>query len=184
MKTTALAIIALTTSLLSGTAFAQAYVGAAVGSVKADIDCAGTISCDNSSSGFKLIGGYKFTPNIAAELSYFDFGKAKARVNLPPVADLEMTAKAFALGVAFSGNFNPSFYGVARLGVANVKAEVAIVGAGSDSATKTHPYFGLGVGYRLSKALSVDLAADFSKAEYAGEQANLRMLSVGLNYAF
>ena len=184
MKRIAFALLALSTSLVCGTAFAQAYVAGAVGSAKADIDCAGTLSCDNTSTGFKLIGGYKFTPNIAGELSYFDFGKAKARVNVPPVADLEMTAKAFALGVAFSGNFNDAFYGVARLGVASVKAEITVVGVGSDSDTKAQPYFGLGVGYRLSKTLSVDLAADFSKAEYAGEKADVRMISLGLNYAF
>ena len=184
MKRTAFAILALATSMVSGTAFAQAYVAAAVGSAKADIDCAGTVSCDNTGTGLKVIGGYKFTPNLAGELSYFDFGKARASVNMPPVANLELTAKAFALGVAFSGNFNDAVYGVARLGVASVKSEVTVVGAGSDSETKAQPYFGLGLGYRFSKALSVELGADFSKAEYSGEKADVRMISLGLNYAF
>lgn len=184
MKRTAFAILALTASVVCGNVSAQTYVGGAVGSVKADIDCAGTLSCDNTSTGFKLIGGYKFTPNIAGELSYFDFGKAKASVNLPPLANLELTAKAFGLGVAFSGNFGDAFYGVARVGIASVKAEATVVGVGSDSSTKTQPYFGLGLGYRLTKTLSVDLAADFSKAEYAGEKANVRLVSLGLTYAF
>ncbi len=184
MKRTALAFLALSASLVGASAFAQAYVAGAVGSARADIDCAGTVSCDNSSTGFKLIGGYKFTPNIAGELSYFDFGKAKASVNLPPLANLELTAKAFALGVAFSGNLNDAVYGVARIGVASVKAEATVVGVGSDSDTKAQPYFGLGLGYRLSKAMSVELGADFTKAEYGGEKADLRMITVGLNYGF
>ena len=49
------------------------YAGAGIGSTKVGDDISGV---DESDTGFKIFGGYNFTQNWAAEVSYFDLGEA------------------------------------------------------------------------------------------------------------
>jgi OOP family OmpA-OmpF porin len=67
----------LAASLASGAAFAQVgpYVGASVGQSNYSINCSGT--CDKTDIGFKIFGGYMFTPYLGAELDYGWYGTAK-----------------------------------------------------------------------------------------------------------
>lgn len=179
MKKTALSIAAAVLMLSSG-AFAQGYVGAGAGWGKVDVDCAGTTTCDTTSTGWKLFGGYKFDPHWGIEVNYFDFGKAKATVG---AAAGEIKATGLGVGGALFGQFSPSWTGVARLGIASTKAKVSGPLA-SDSETGTNAYVGLGVSYLLSRNLSIDGAIDFSRVKYLGEKADVRLVSVGLTYAF
>jgi OmpA-OmpF porin, OOP family len=188
MRKTALSVAALALMLSSG-AFAQGYVGIGGGPTKANIDCSGTLTCDTTSTGFKLFGGYKFSPNWGAEVNYFDFGKAKFTVSDggSGIIPLDLKGTGFGAGVAFFGQFAPDWSGVARLGVASTKAKGSAVVSGvsgSVSESSTNPYFGLGVSYALSKAVTLDGAIDFSKLKFAGESANVRMLSIGVTFGF
>jgi OmpA-OmpF porin, OOP family len=188
MKKTLLSLLTVSALALSSAASAQGYVGLGVGTTNLNADCAGTSSCDKTGTGFKLFGGYKYTPNIAAELVYFDFGKAKATI--PDVGgplNGEIKTSAIGLGAAFMGPFAPEWSGVARLGIARVKGKVSASQgsrSASDSENSTQAYFGLGVGYALSKNASVDLSADFSKSKFSGESGNVRMIGIGLTYGF
>lgn len=194
MKRTALSLAAAAL-MLSSAAFAQGYVGIAGGASKVDVDCAGTTTCDTTSTGWKLFGGYKFTPNWAAEVGYFDFGKAKFAGSNVTTGNItaEVKGTGFGAGVALSGEFAPSWTGVARLGVASVKAKVSgtvtggtltPAGSISDSETSTNAYFGLGVGYLIAKNMSIDGAMDFSRGKWQGEKADVRLVSIGLTYSF
>jgi OOP family OmpA-OmpF porin len=183
MKKTILAIAAVT-SLLASSAFAQGYAGVAVGQGHVNLDCSGTTSCSDNGTGFKVFGGYKFTPNIAAEVTYFDFGKASAAA---PGLGLDLRTTALGVGAAFMADFAPQWSGVARLGVASVrmKGDATLFGAsGSTSESSTQAYVGLGVGYEISKGLSVNGSMDFSRGKIAGETGNIRLISVGLTQAF
>jgi len=194
MKRTALSIAAMAL-MLSSAAFAQGYVGVAGGPSKIDVDCAGTTTCDTTSTGWKLFGGYKFTPNWAAEVGYFDFGKAKFTGSDVTTGNVTADVKGSGLGVgvALSGEFAPSWTGVARLGVASVKAKVSATATGgtlvpagtsSDSETSTNAYFGVGIGYLISKNMSIDGAIDFSRGKWQGEKADVRLVSIGLTVGF
>lgn len=185
MKKLVLALASTAALLASPAVWAQAYVGLGIGSADIDANCTGAASCDTSNAGGKLFGGFKFAPNLAAELSYFDYGKAKA--SGPGAASGEIKATGWGAGVTYVGEFAPQWLGVARLGVARNKADVSgTVGSftSADSKTSTQPYGGLGVGYAVSKNLSVDVALDVSRVKYANEKANVRLLSVGLTYGF
>lgn len=189
MKKHSRAVLAAAALLVAGGASAQTYVGLAAGATNADIDCTGTTRCDNKDTGFKVFGGYRFTPNIAGELSYFNFGKATASVVVPPfgLVDGEFKTGGFGVGVAFSGAFAPGWSGVARVGIASLESKISVAASGvsgAESDTQAAAYFGLGLGYALTKSLSLDLAADFSKGEFDGEKADVRLISVGLTYAF
>ena len=79
MKKIFLALAAVS-SLAGASAFAETgYIGGAVGQSHFNADCSGTTDCKTNDTGYKLFGGYKFSPNLAGEVNYFDFGKADVR---------------------------------------------------------------------------------------------------------
>jgi OOP family OmpA-OmpF porin len=188
MNKTLLSIAAAAALLLSSGAFAQGYAGIGAGTTKLSFDCAGLTTCDTSSTGWKLFGGYKFSPNWGAELNYFDFGKAKGTLDtVAGILSADVKATGLGAGVAFFGDFSPDWRGVARLGVASMKAVAnGNLGgtAATDSETSTNAYYGLGVSYLISKNLSIDGAWDVSKVKQGGESATVRLLSIGLTYGF
>jgi OmpA-OmpF porin, OOP family len=185
-----LRIAAAVLLMSASAAFAQAYVGAGIGPSHINVDCAGTVTCDRSDTGFKLFGGWRFSGGLAGELTYFDWGKARATVNLPEVglATGELTGKGIGLGLAYFAPFTTQWQGVVRVGIASNKATgTGTLGDGSSgsiSETSTQPYLGLGIGYLLRKNLSIDAALDISRLELLGGRANTRLLTVGLTYSF
>jgi OOP family OmpA-OmpF porin len=185
MKKTVLAFAALA-ALASGSAFAQqAYVGGAVGQSHVNLDCSGVPNCTTNDTGYKVFGGYKFTPNLAGELTYFDWGKASGSSG---AARAEVRGTGFGLGVAFMGDMAPQWSAVGRLGVATNKAkgEGTFNGAVvvSDSETKTTAYAGVGIGYAVTPQMTIDAALDFSNLELSGEKGNVRLFSVGVTFKF
>jgi len=185
---------------LSAGAFAQtaqpaqsAYALIAAGSSRFGVDCAGTTSCDKTDTGWKVFGGYRFTPNWAAEVGYFDFGKAKATLNDAQlgVVSAAVESTAIGLGVAFHQDLAADWPCVARLGVASVKTRVSasVTGAsGNDSDRSANGYVGLGIGYRLSRIVSADLAWDYTRSKYnkngLDASGNVNMVSLGLTVGF
>ena len=181
-------LLALAVLGFSAAASAQTYGSVSAGVSKQDIDCTGASTCDDKGTAFKVLGGYKFMPNLAAELGYFDFGKVRGADS---GASLEAKTNGFGGGVAFHLDFNPSWSGVARLGAARMKTKLnATLGglSGSDSDTNTALYGGLGVGYRVSPTVTIDGAWDFSKAKYnkngVDEDWNVNAFSVGVTFGF
>jgi OOP family OmpA-OmpF porin len=185
MKKTLSVLALAAASMFSSAAMAQAYVGGAVGTGHVNLDCDGATSCDNDSTAFKVLGGYNFGNGLAAELGYISFGKATA-------SDAGLSAEAKAtglmLGVAFHAPLANDFGLTGRLGMINMKTEitgtVAGVGSASDSETNIKPYFGFAVTYAVAKNLKLEAGADFSRAEYDGEDASVRTLTAGLRFDF
>lgn len=175
---------------LSGAASAQSVYGVvSLGSSRLDLDCTGATSCDKTDTAYKLLGGYKFSPNFAVEAGVLGFGKARAS-DATVAADISNTA--IGGGVAFHQDLAANWNFVARLGLASVKTKlsgtVAGFGSVSDSDTNVAPYAGVGIGYKLSKTVSVDGAMDFSRSKYdkngVNESGNLSAVSIGLTFAF
>lgn len=176
--------VALAALAFSAAASAQGYVVVSAGSSTLDVDCTGTTSCDDSGNGFKLLGGYKFQPNMAAEFVYFDFGKATASVG---AANAEIKNSAFGGGLAYHQSIGANWPFVARLGIAQVKTTISgsVPGfSASDSESNIALYGGLGIGYRLSPAVSIDGTWDFSKSKYGDDSGNLSVISVGFTFWF
>ncbi|HET9977061.1 MAG TPA: outer membrane beta-barrel protein [Burkholderiaceae bacterium] len=172
----------------SAAASAQGYGVISVGTARLDADCAGTTSCDKTGTAFKLMGGYKFAPNLAWEVGYFDFGKARAADG--SVAG-EIKTNAFGGGVAFHQDLSSAWNFVARGGLARVKTKITgTVGSASasDSDNSVQPYLGLGIGYKLNKTMSIDGAWDFTRSKYdkngATFKGNVNAFSLGLSFGF
>jgi OmpA-OmpF porin, OOP family len=181
-------LIALAALAFSTAASAQnAYLSGSVGWSTISFDC-NAASCDKSDVGWKILGGYKFTPNIAGEIVYFDFGKASLS---DPTGNGEISNTAWGGGVAFHGDLSPTWNAVARIGLANVSTELNGSYFGSlsgDSDSSTQFYLGLGAGYKLSKTASVDFVWDWSKGKYdkngINESGNANVFSIGMTFGF
>ena len=200
MKKTLLSLAAGVALLATSGAYAQGYIGGAFGWTDVGIDCAGTIDCDTSDTGYKVYGGYRFANQFAVELAYFDWGKANASGSLiddgtraSPLATSskfsgDVAAEGFGIGVAYFLPFSPEWSGVARLGVTQTDAKLSVSGYGSVSNKDPYAYYGLGVAYHFNKNLALTGEADFSRAKYGAEgaydTANVRLLSIGLSYLF
>lgn len=169
----------------SAAASAQAYGVISVGTSRLDVDCAGTTACDKSDTAVKLLGGFKFTPNLAGEFGYFDFGKATATVG---GLDVGVKTTAFGGGVAFHTDLSPDWNFVARAGVAQVKTKISGGGV-SDSDNNTKLYGGLGVGYKINKTTSIDGSWDTTTSRYNKNgndtgNANVNSFNIGLTFGF
>ena len=170
-------------------AFAQGYVTLSGGPTKLDSDCTGTTRCDNTGTGFKLLGGYKFTNEIAVEAGYLNFGKASATVVVPGAGSVDLAIKTagFGGGIAVMAPIANDWLFAARLGLAQVKAKAdGRVGNATVSLSDSNPqlYAGLAFGYRFNKNASIDLSFDSSRSEFEGEKANVTMFGVGLTFSF
>jgi OOP family OmpA-OmpF porin len=80
MKTKFALISAFLFSIFSPVLSAEAlgnpwYIGAGVGQSEVDDFCSGVSNCDDTDTGWKLFGGYRFTQYVAIEAGYVDFGK-------------------------------------------------------------------------------------------------------------
>ena len=198
---------------LSAGASAQATYGVvSVGSSRLNVDCTGTTTCDKTGTAYKLLGGYKFSPNFAAEAGFFGFGKAKAS---DPTVTAEIANTAFGAGVAFHQDLSADWNLVARVGLASMKTKITgtvvgvavgavrvdqpaararvlglapTIGTVSDSDRNVTPYAGLSIGYKIAQGVSLDGALDFSRSKYnkngLNESGNLSAVSIGLTFGF
>lgn len=182
-KALAVAAAVMASSAASSAEHGLGYVGAAGGIGQADINCAAGASCDDTDFGFKLYGGLRLDKNLAIEGTYFNFGTGTFG-NVAGNDFADITGSSFGLGVAFSHDFTSWLSGTARLGLARNKAEYDLYGVGSDHKTVTQPYFGLAVGFRVSRMFTIDAGFDMTKFEYGGEKVETQLYSVGANLRF
>lgn len=184
MNTTKAALLAAATFLAMGSAQAQSYVGFAAGQSKLDASCAGTTSCDTSGTGFRLYGGYGLGGGWALELGYADLGEAKATAD--GIA-IKLKGTALQFGGAYQMPLGGDWGLGLRLGVASVKGKVtgSVEGvSGSDSDSSTQLYAGIGLTYALSKTSQLELAFDTTRAEFAGEKADVNSFTLGVRFGF
>jgi hypothetical protein len=136
----------------SAGAMAQAYVGAEVG--QTDIDGA------DEDIGLKFVGGFKFHPNVAAELGFgMMYDKGGAEVN---------TLEAVAVGMFPVAN---QISVIGKLGFANVDTD--------PGERKTEITWGIGAQYDFSR--NIGLRALWQRYE---TDAEIDYLAVGVIWTF
>lgn len=195
---------------LSGHAAAQFYVGGALGRVNHDMDRAdwtnarSSTTYDETDNGFKLYGGYKFSPTWAIEGGYASLGDYKATAtSRAPVDTGNASVKVrtwtlFAVGtLPIASGF--SVMGKAGIAMNNSKMSFSSRGLAynatdSGSANKTSFAWGVGASYAITPKLSARVEYEnFGKAgdsnngfTTAGKTSDSKptMWSIGLNYAF
>jgi len=185
MRCLTLVIAACLASATSPTVSAQAHFGLGLGRASINIDCTGASACDKSGNGGKLLAGYRFAPNLGAELSYHDFGKAES--SGPAAAAGSVRATAWGLGLAYVDEVAPRWLAGGRLGVARTRSRLSgVIGPANAAGSKAsvQPLLGLVLGYELSPYLTFDVVLDFTRVKVGNVTSNARLLSAGLTYGF
>lgn len=173
----ALALVAATA--LAEPAAAQAYVGGTLGASKVNDGCAGApagVTCDDSSTAWRILGGYQFHPHFAGEMAYHALGKVSAT---GPGGTADAKAHAFEmLGVGSLPLGPVSLYG--KLGVysAEIRGGGAAAGLRGSSSDLT-----LGAGVQWEATRNVGLRAEWQRYLDVGG-ADFDLLSVGFIYRF
>lgn len=155
----------------------------------------GLSSSDKGGSNqWRLQGGYRFSPNLAVEGGFIDFGKAKYTATYSG-GSAQGKVKASGVDVAavlslpVTDDF--SVFGKAGVVAARVKTSLsadapANAASGSSSSTVVRPLLGLGASYKLTQ--NVDLRADIDHVSGLGKSATGKMsdnmFSMGLGYNF
>ncbi len=136
----------------------QAYIGASVGQSDFKIDTTGATSADTKDTGYKLFGGWMFTPSAAS---------------LPGLGTVGVTGKAsgFSLaGVAALPLGDASLF--AKAGFAQVRGEIEArtpFGNASQSESSLQPTFGVGASYALTSNLSARVEWERVRVRYADD---------------
>ena len=175
----------LAASLASGAAFAQSpgvgpYVGGSIG--LSDYDWSGGCvgDCDKTDIGFKLYGGYMFTPNFGAEIGYGGFGKAK--VSVPNVGNAELKSSGFhGFLTAQYPIDNWALFG--KLGFAWLDNEVEANNF-SDSDSSTKLAWGLGATYMFNPNWGLRGEYENYDYDFRGETDSITMWSLSIQYKF
>lgn len=168
-------------------AFAQGYLGAAVGSTSPDEEGF------DSDNGFKFTGGYRINKNIALEASYVDLGEFEADDDLVAAAEYLSGTSLNGVSVEITGielsviGFAPVSDVVAlfaRVGVFNWDADLVVettfYGSGSVSEDGSDPF--LGAGIQLDVSERVAIKAEFVR--YDAYEGDVDFMGAGLHIKF
>ncbi|MDD5329422.1 MAG: outer membrane beta-barrel protein [Sulfuricella sp.] len=166
------------------------YVGLSGGQSKTEVgggdinSAIGTTggSVDDTDTGWKAFLGYQFSPNIAVEAGYVDFGK----FNFSSAAgngDLKTSNSGYidAVGILPFQNF--SIFG--KLGAYTIKTELNGAGVSNSHTTNDWTY-GVGAGYDFTRNLGVRV--EWERFNGVGDNSttkgDLDLASVGVLYKF
>lgn len=111
-------------------------------------------SIDKKDTQFGIAAGYRFSPFVAVELGYLDFGKAKISASYLGIGvNAEGKANTIHASVLLAAPIADvwSIYG--RLGAARTDRKITASASGlsiSDSEKKSEALFGIGFGYAFS----------------------------------
>lgn len=117
-RTVLIALATLTVPSLAVAAEEPWYVGA--GAMESDL---GFLDLDESATGWKVFGGYRFTRKIAAEAGYLDTGDAEETIE---GVDVTLGAKGSHVSVVASWPIGEVFALHARAGIINWEAELTL----------------------------------------------------------
>lgn len=191
----------------SGAPDAGWYGGVNIGQASAKIDnanitsnllgsgfAASSISNDDSDTGYKLFGGYKFNRNFALEGGYFDLGRFGFTATTLPAGTLKGSIKLKGVNLDALGilPFNQKFSAFGRVGVNYAEASDSFSGTGAVNVLNTNPSkseanlkFGAGLQYDFTKALGMRFEAErYRISDAVGSKGDIDLLSVGLVYRF
>lgn len=191
LKKNLFASLMLVAGLVVGaSASAQVYVAGTVGQAKWNADCKQSgVSCDQTGNSYKVIGGYNIDKNFAFETSYFSLGKMKATASSGGITGF---AEAKGTGFEFAGvvkhDFNETFAGFARIGVARVSvdttASVPSMLTMSADTHSTQPVVGFGLNYKVSKEIALRGEIETRRVKIGDEKSSVNNFSVGVQYTF
>lgn len=200
MKKVLFSLLFLVLAALGLPALAQAplsgfYVGGSFGLAEARSVCntnwlpAGTTvgGCDKKDMGWKVYGGYQFTPHWGAEVGYVDFGKQRWGVAIggvtPAIAEAE--TKAWQLAATGTLPIVPEFGVFGKLGLYGSDMDVRANNI-SANGNSTDYMWGLGAQWYFGRNWSMRL--EFERFNNAGNSSigttDYDLISIGAMFRF
>jgi len=204
--TPALAALATGLLVLSASAHAEdqaqtqtgAYVGASVGQAEYVDACAdvGSLaasagqpsSCNDKDFAFKIYGGYRFLPWLAAEIGYTNPGKTTATIGSASAEIKGWLVPIYAVGILPIANDRVWLMGKAGGVYWDLKASASGPGGSVSESDNGFSFaYGLGAQYNFNPHLGV--RAEFEVFHDVGNenttgQGDIRMWSVGVVWRF
>lgn len=162
------------------------YAASSLGLMYSGQDCDGTLLCEKQRIGGKMFGGYRFTPNLAAEVGFFYLGRFNAtqdaNVNPTPGSRTAFNVRdrAVSLGIDWSNEMFGILRQHIRFGVARVTTygtESFSAGPQEFSEHKVVPYLGLGLSYQVTEYIRLYSSYDTMRNK---RNENFHMFSLGL----
>jgi OOP family OmpA-OmpF porin len=172
----------------SAQSMSNTYVGVGVGSSNIKLnatDVAGNTGKDESDSGYKIFGGYRFNQTWAAEAAYTNLGDATVSF---PGASAKGEASSWSLAAVGTLPLSGGFSLLGKLGVTENKFKTSGSAAGANATkNKTDMLWGIGASYAFSPRVSARLEwEDYGKFgdQNTTGRAKADMLSVSVVYGF
>lgn len=177
-------LTALLLGLAGISAQAQGFAGIAAGSSRADLDCAGTLTCDRNDTAWKLYGGYMFHPNFGAQAEAYRQGRAKFTASLADgsVATGEFKGEGVGLyGLALAKDGIWSVFGKAGVLSSRVTGAARVQDiSGSRRETHTHFGWGAGMGVDWTKNIGARLEYERLRGRLLGESVDVDQVTAGI----
>lgn len=137
----------------------------------------GVNGCNDTDTLYRVAGGYQYTPEWGAEVSYADYGKAGAGMLLGATVDWQVSG--FQLSGTGTFPAGDAIFFLAKLGVARLKLNLS--GGTSATATSTKLAFGIGAQYDITRNISA--RAQYEYLGIVGDNntgtSTVTLLSVG-----
>jgi OOP family OmpA-OmpF porin len=150
--------------------------------------------CDKKDIGWKIYGGYQFTPHWGAELGYLDFGKQRWGVAIGGVTPATAEAEAKVWQLAATGTlplvpgnsiYSPGFGVFGKVGLHRSDIDVS---AGGISANGSSTDWMWGLGARWDFTRNVSMRIEWERFNNAGNNTigttDLEMLSISAKFRF
>ena len=164
------------------------YGAANIGIVEAPgYECQGAAVCEHAKTAGKFFGGWRFTPNLAAEVSYYYLGRFQAteggKIAATSIASRELKNKAVAVGIDWSGELFQVLTQHIRFGLAHVSTEGTVsYGNGTTASVNqgnTKPYVGLGLSYQFNEHVRFYQSYDYLQNK-GGEHFHVFSMGLGI----
>jgi OOP family OmpA-OmpF porin len=163
------------------------YVGGSIGQTTASDGCSGIIvpgvTCNDSDTAWRILGGYRVNPNLSVELGYQDLGKVRATgfgVNG------EVTANVWELVAVGTLPLRNRFSLYGKIGGYRGDTQLRSNAGFSGSDTNTDLTFGIGGRYDLSP--QVAFRAEYQTYQSVGGDtvgtSDFDVISVGVLFNF
>ena len=211
-RTLSLALFAVLGTVASPWVMAQdsttgPYIGANIGGTRAKFNNDSVNSAlvgqhftlrstseDNSSTGFKLFGGYQLNRNFAVEGGYFDLGRFNYALSTTPVGTFSSDTRVRGLNLDLVGMLplSDQFSVFGRVGAAYAQSRAnptrtgaLLLNNSSTSRKDTNVKVGLGLQYAITEALAVRAELErYRINDPIRNRGHIDMASVGLVYKF
>lgn len=162
------------------------YAASSLGFIDArSYSCTGSASCSRDQIGGKLFGGWRFTPNLAAEVSYYYLGTYQATKDAVQPANAissrTLKNKAVSVGIDWSNELFQVLTQHIRFGFARViTTGTESYGNGTTvnvNENNLKPFVGLGLSYQASEHVRIYQSFDYMRNR---DNNHFHMYSMGV----